>query len=131
MIPNENPSPTTSPAQPVRASSTQDDDSHPERSQPAAEPSQPSTERALTVQRIDRPKFESSASAAGPNLAAEETKKHNKSKPSAKASRRPDPVMQSMMLLLTMGVMLMAARFAVPRIVEEIRYAWHRGQLRV
>jgi S1-C subfamily serine protease len=35
-----------------------------------------------------------------------------------------------MMLLLTMGVMLLAARFAVPRIVEEIRFAWHRGELR-
>ncbi len=44
--------------------------------------------------------------------------------------RRPDPIVQSLTLLLTMGVMLMAARFAVPRIVEEIRYAWHRGELR-
>ncbi len=34
------------------------------------------------------------------------------------------------MLLATMAVMLVAARYAVPRIVEEIRYAWHRGELR-
>ena len=44
--------------------------------------------------------------------------------------RRPDPLVQSFMLLLTMGVMLAAARFAVPSIVEEIRYAWYRGELR-
>jgi S1-C subfamily serine protease len=29
-----------------------------------------------------------------------------------------------------MAVMLLAARFVAPRIVEEIRYAWHRGELR-
>ena len=34
------------------------------------------------------------------------------------------------MLLVTMALMLLAARFAVPQIVEEIRYAWHRGELR-
>ena len=38
--------------------------------------------------------------------------------------------MQSLMLLVTMGFMLIAARFAVPSIVEEIRYAWYRGELR-
>jgi serine protease Do len=42
----------------------------------------------------------------------------------------PDPVVQSLMLLVTMAVMLAAARFAVPSVVEEIRYAWHRGELR-
>lgn len=46
------------------------------------------------------------------------------------AARRPDPLTQSLLLLATMGVMLMAARFVVPRIVEEVRYAWHRGELR-
>lgn len=45
-------------------------------------------------------------------------------------SRRQDPIAQSLMLLATMGVMLLAARFVAPRIVEEIRYAWHRGELR-
>ena len=44
--------------------------------------------------------------------------------------RRPDPITQSLMLLATMGIMLVAARFAAPRIVEEIRFAWHRGELR-
>jgi len=43
---------------------------------------------------------------------------------------RPDALMQSVLLLVTMLIMLAAARFAVPRIVEEIRYAWHRGELR-
>ena len=44
--------------------------------------------------------------------------------------KRPDPVIQSLTLLLTMGLMLAAARYAVPSIVEEVRYAWHRGELR-
>ena len=44
--------------------------------------------------------------------------------------RRTDPLMQSLVLLVTMALMLSAARFAVPRIVEEIRYGWARGELR-
>jgi len=48
----------------------------------------------------------------------------------ARGGSRPDPLVQSLVLLLTMAVMLTAARFAVPPIVEEIRYAWHRGELR-
>ena len=44
--------------------------------------------------------------------------------------RRPDAVSQSLILLGTMTVMLLAARFIAPRIIEEARYAWHRGQLR-
>ena len=43
---------------------------------------------------------------------------------------RSDAVSQSMILLATMTVLLLAARFAVPGIVEEIRYGWHRGELR-
>lgn len=53
-----------------------------------------------------------------------------KSEPAPRRQHRPDPITQSLMLLATMAVMLVAARFAVPRIVEEIRYAWHRGELR-
>ncbi|MEM8666363.1 MAG: trypsin-like peptidase domain-containing protein [Planctomycetota bacterium] len=34
------------------------------------------------------------------------------------------------MLLATLAVMLVSARFIVPPVVEEIRYAWHRGELR-
>ena len=37
---------------------------------------------------------------------------------------------QSLVLLASMALVLLAARFAVPRIVEEIRYGWHRGELR-
>ncbi|MDF1841333.1 MAG: trypsin-like peptidase domain-containing protein [Rubripirellula sp.] len=44
--------------------------------------------------------------------------------------RRNDPITQSLMLLATLAVMLVSARFVVPRVVEEIRYAWHRGELR-
>ncbi|WP_425572415.1 S1C family serine protease [Novipirellula caenicola] len=47
-----------------------------------------------------------------------------------KSLRHPDPILQSLMLLATMALMLAAARFAVPQIVEEIRYSWHRGALR-
>ena len=37
---------------------------------------------------------------------------------------------QAVFFLLAMGTMLAAARYAMPTIVEEVRYAWHRGQLR-
>jgi serine protease Do len=37
---------------------------------------------------------------------------------------------QAVFFLLAMGTMLAAARFAMPTIVEEIRYGWHRGELR-
>ncbi len=47
-----------------------------------------------------------------------------------KARKRNEAITQSLMLLVTMTLMLLAARFAVPQIVEEIRYAWHRGELR-
>jgi serine protease Do len=47
-----------------------------------------------------------------------------------KSRRRNEAVTQSFMLLATMTLMLLAARFAVPQIVEEIRYSWHRGELR-
>ncbi|MDA9934200.1 trypsin-like peptidase domain-containing protein [Rubripirellula sp.] len=41
-----------------------------------------------------------------------------------------DPLRQSLFLLATMALLLLAARYFVPRIVEEIRYSWHRGELR-
>lgn len=47
-----------------------------------------------------------------------------------KRSHHADPLTQSLTLLATIAVMLLAARFVVPRIVEEVRYAWHRGELR-
>ncbi len=40
------------------------------------------------------------------------------------------PVVQSLTLIASMIVMLLIARFSVPRIVEEVRYSWHRGELR-
>ena len=40
------------------------------------------------------------------------------------------PVTQSLTLLATIGLILLAARFLVPEVVEEVRYAWHRGELR-
>lgn len=43
---------------------------------------------------------------------------------------QPHPVLQSLTLLATMAVMLLLARYSVPHIVEEIRYAWHRGEMR-
>lgn len=45
-------------------------------------------------------------------------------------TRRPDPTTQSLTLLATMALVLVAARFAVPRIVEEIRYGWRLGEIR-
>jgi len=37
---------------------------------------------------------------------------------------------QTLFFLFAMAMMLGAARFAMPTIVEEARYAWHRGELR-
>ena len=44
--------------------------------------------------------------------------------------RRSDPLRNSMVMLCTVFAMLAAARFVLPGIVEELRYAQHRGQLR-
>ncbi|QDV46787.1 Periplasmic pH-dependent serine endoprotease DegQ precursor [Stieleria neptunia] len=45
-------------------------------------------------------------------------------------ARRSDPVRHGVVMLVTVLVMLAAARYVLPSIVEEIRYAQHRGQLR-
>ncbi|PAY18574.1 serine protease [Rhodopirellula sp. SM50] len=45
-------------------------------------------------------------------------------------ARRSDPVRHGLVMLVTVLVMLAAARYVLPGIVEEIRYAQHRGQLR-
>lgn len=41
-----------------------------------------------------------------------------------------NPIVQSLTLITSMIVMLLIARYSVPRIVEEVRYSWHRGELR-
>ncbi len=46
------------------------------------------------------------------------------------SATRTSPLSQAAFFLLAMGTMLAAARFAMPAIVEEVRYAWHRGELR-
>jgi S1-C subfamily serine protease len=51
----------------------------------------------------------------------------------AKPSAQPSggaAIGQTLFFLLAMASMLAAARFAMPTIVEEIRYSWHRGELR-
>jgi len=50
--------------------------------------------------------------------------------PDWEASTTSNALGQAVFFLLAMGTMLAAARFAMPTIVEEIRYAWHRGELR-
>lgn len=45
-------------------------------------------------------------------------------------ARRNDSMTGPLAMLATMTVMLLAARFVVPYIVEEVRYSWHRGELR-
>jgi serine protease Do len=45
-------------------------------------------------------------------------------------ARKADPVTQSLILLATIGLILLAARFLVPQVVEEVRYAWRRGENR-
>ncbi len=46
------------------------------------------------------------------------------------ANRQHDSLTQSLAVLATVSLVLLAARFVVPQIVEEMRYAWHRGELR-
>lgn len=48
----------------------------------------------------------------------------------ANATPRGNGFAQSLTLLATMTVMLLLARFSIPQIVEEIRYSWHRGEMR-
>lgn len=49
----------------------------------------------------------------------------------AATGRRPtDAVTHTLAVLATISVILLSARYVVPRIVEEMRYAWHRGELR-
>lgn len=45
-------------------------------------------------------------------------------------SRRGEPLRHGLVMLATIVVMLATARYVLPGIVEEIRYAQHRGQLR-
>ncbi|MCO8120346.1 trypsin-like peptidase domain-containing protein [Stieleria sp. TO1_6] len=45
-------------------------------------------------------------------------------------ARRGDPVLNGLVLLATVMAIFATARFVLPSIVEEIRYAQHRGQLR-
>lgn len=51
-------------------------------------------------------------------------------RPPAEPVRRADPLRHGVIVIVTVGLMLAAARFALPGIVEEIRYAQRRGQLR-
>ncbi|MEM1225380.1 MAG: trypsin-like peptidase domain-containing protein [Planctomycetota bacterium] len=79
-----------------------------------------------------------SAKGAGPDRGAAESHEvdSTSAEPQSDAnrvrgkSRSAGSVMQSLTLLATMLVMLGLARYSVPRIVEEIRYAWHRGEMR-
>jgi S1-C subfamily serine protease len=61
----------------------------------------------------------------GLNLESDENPDQTHGRPAGQ-----DPLRQSLFLLATMAVMLLAVRYFVPRIVEEIRYSWHRGELR-
>ena len=49
---------------------------------------------------------------------------------SSRQSDKQDPLRQSLFLLATLALMLVAVRYFVPQVVEEIRYSWHRGELR-
>lgn len=106
-------------------------------SDPISAPSDPiSTE--LSIQRVDPPLIDPpdlllpdrSVMESRPSSELAAHSDQPKAEPARRRPHRPDPITQSLMLLATMAVMLVAARYAVPRIVEEIRYAWHRGELR-
>lgn len=81
--------------------------------------------RDLRLQRVDPPQIR------GEQARPEETRTEpTRTEGQPRRQRGPDPITQSLMFLATMGVILAASRFAVPTIVEEIRFAWHRGELR-
>ncbi|NNE01023.1 MAG: PDZ domain-containing protein [Pirellulaceae bacterium] len=99
----------------------------------------PDVDPILNVRRIDSPSGHSttemqttvssttSITKRVPLAAADDRRSEKRA---TRTARRPEPLVQSLMLLLTMGFMLAAARYAVPPIVEEIRYSWYRGELR-
>ena len=91
---------------------------------PPIEPRGDDDGRELRLRRVDPPVAQP---IARPESVALDD---NPVQPPRRRPHRPDPITQSLLLLATMAVMLVAARFAVPHIVEEIRYAWHRGELR-
>ncbi len=98
---------------------------------PTPPPVSPQQNRTLEIQRIDGPVDDTStAPTDSTQPASTKPGSPDRKSKSRYPNRQPDPVMQSLMLLVTMGFMLIAARFAVPSIVEEIRYAWYRGELR-
>ncbi len=84
--------------------------------------------RQLLLQRIDLPT--SDVDASPPREPAPRKTSAKKASEHRRRNRRHDPITQSLILLATLSVMLLGARFAVPRILEEIRYSWHRGELR-
>lgn len=73
------------------------------------------------------PDFQAIATPEPPSLASPTSASPTSASPSSPANH---PVMQSLTLLASMLIMLGIARYSVPGIVEEIRYAWHRGELR-
>ncbi|EMI45162.1 S1C family serine protease [Rhodopirellula sp. SWK7] len=91
--------------------------SPPAASEPDSQPNLDASTESLEVEINASP-------ADSPNVQEEE-----KETPVA-AKVSPNPIIQSMTLIASMIVMLLIARFSVPRIVEEIRYSWHRGELR-
>ncbi|MGB7344777.1 MAG: trypsin-like peptidase domain-containing protein [Pirellulaceae bacterium] len=107
---------------------------------PVVPPPKISAENVVEIQRIDKSRRTEVATL--PTSTAKQPTQPNptpRQQPSPKPTasqknsvthRRPDPILQSLMLLVTMACMLAAARYAVPSIVEEIRFAWHRGELR-
>lgn len=44
--------------------------------------------------------------------------------------RHTDSLTHTLTVLATVSLMLLSARYIVPSIVEELRFAWHRGELR-
>jgi S1-C subfamily serine protease len=87
---------------------------------------QPACDTSAAIQESGRPPESDDLPAkhfASPALVSHEPRRRA-------VSRQPDALTQSLTLLATIAVMLLAARFVVPRVIEEFRYAWHRGELR-
>lgn len=78
---------------------------------------EPKNQTFLSWQESGKPSFENS----------------NVQPPASTLQRRgrpADAVTHTLAVLATISLILLSARFVVPRIVEEMRYAWHRGELR-
>lgn len=62
--------------------------------------------------------------------AATDREVHRTDSRARRGGREPSAAGQGVTFLITVAILLATARFLLPAVVEEVRYAWHRGELR-